>query len=150
VKIYIETSVINFLFAEDSPEKMKITQEFFNIIEEYEVFISDIVLLEIDQAPEQKKALLSDVITMYKMKALESTEEAEKLADNYIKEGVIPEKYYNDALHIAIETKYNMDAIISWNLTHIVKFKTKFNVKVINKRLNEKDVIICTPEEMVY
>ena len=150
MKIYLETSVINFLFAEDAPEKMKITQEFFNIIGEYEVFISDIVLLEIEQAPEQKKASLSDVITKYKMKALESTEEAEKLADNYTKEGVIPEKYYNDALHIAIATKYNMDAIISWNLTHIVKFKTKFNVKVINKRLNEKDVIICTPEEMVY
>lgn len=150
MKIYLETSVINFLFAEDAPEKMKITQEFFNIIEEYEVFISDIVLLEIEQAPEQKKASLSDVITKYKMKALESTEEAERLADNYIKEGIIPEKYYNDALHIAIATKYNMDAIISWNLTHIVKFKTKFNVKVINKRLNEKDVIICTPEEMVY
>ena len=150
MKIYLETSVINFLFAEDAPEKMKITQEFFNIIEEYEVFISDIVLLEIEQAPEQKKASLSDVITKYKMKALESTEEAERLADNYIKEGIIPEKYYNDVLHIAIATKYNMDAIISWNLTHIVKFKTKFNVKVINKRLNEKDVIICTPEEMVY
>ncbi len=67
---------------------------------------------------------------MYKMKALESTEEAEKLADNYIKEGVIPEKYYNDALHIAIATKYNIDAIISWNLTHIVKFKTKFMLKL--------------------
>ena len=46
MKIYLETSVINFLFAEDAPEKMKITEEFFNIIDEYEVFISDIVLLE--------------------------------------------------------------------------------------------------------
>jgi len=43
-----------------------------------------------------------------------------------------------------------MDAVVSWNLTHIVKFKTKFQVKNINKRLKEKDVIICTPEEMVY
>ncbi|KKN44893.1 hypothetical protein LCGC14_0688430 [marine sediment metagenome] len=150
MKIYLETSVINFLFPEDSPEKMKITHESFNIIEEYEVFISDIVLLEIEQAPEGKKASLSDVITKHNMKALESTAEAEKLADNYITEEVIPEKYYNDALHIAIATKYKMDAIISWNLTHIVKFKTKFNVKGINERLNEKDVIICTPEEMVY
>ena len=34
MKIYLETSVINFLFAEDAPEKMKITEEFFNVIDE--------------------------------------------------------------------------------------------------------------------
>ncbi|MHA1491601.1 MAG: type II toxin-antitoxin system VapC family toxin [Promethearchaeota archaeon] len=150
MKIYLETSVINFLFAEDAPEKMKITQEFYNIINEFDIFISDIVLLEIEQAPEQKKELLMNVIRKYKMKALESSEEVEKLADIYINKGIIPKKYYNDALHIAIATKYKMDAIVSWNLTHIVKFKTKFQVKAINEELKEKDVIICTPEEMVY
>jgi hypothetical protein len=65
------------------------------------------------------------------------------LAEVYVNEGIIPKKYSNDALHIAIATIYKMDAIVSWNLTHIVKFKTKFQVKNINKRLKEKDVIIC-------
>ena len=150
MKIYLETSVINFLFAEDAPEKMKITEEFFNVIDEYEVFISDIVLLEIEQATEQKKELLLNVIKKFKIKALESSEQIENLAEIYVNEGIIPKKYINDALHIAIATKYKMDAIISWNLTHIVKFKTKLQVKKINEKLNEKDVIICTPEEMVY
>jgi len=150
MKIYFETSVINFLFAEDAPEKMKITQELFNNLMEFEVYISDIVLLEIELAPEHKRKDLLSVINKHKIKALESTEEAEELARIYISEGIIPKKYYNDALHIAIATKYNMDAIVSWNLTHIVKFKTKYNVKTINKKLKEKDVIICTPEELVY
>jgi len=150
MKIYLETSVINFLFAEDAPEKMKITREFFNVIQQYEVFISDIVLLEIEQAAEQKTELLSNVINKYKMRALESSEQVENLARVYVEEGIIPKKYYNDALHIAIATKYKMDAIVSWNLTHIVNFKTKFQVKNINEKLKEKDVIICTPEEMVY
>ncbi len=149
MKLYLETSVINFVFAEDAPEKMKITKEFFNIIADYEIFISDIVLLEIEQAPEQKKKNLMEIITKYEMKALESNEEAEKLADIYVSEGIVPEKYYNDALHIAIATIYKMDAIVSWNLTHIVKLKTKFKVKEINEKLKEKDVIICTPEEIV-
>jgi len=74
MKIYLETSVINFLFAEDAPKKMKITREFFNLIDDYEVFISDIVLLEIEQAPEQKKKLLLNIVNKYKMSALESTE----------------------------------------------------------------------------
>jgi hypothetical protein len=67
MKIYLETSVINFLFAEDAPKKMKITQEFFNLIDEFEV-------LEIEQAPEQKKKLLLNAINKYKISALESTE----------------------------------------------------------------------------
>ncbi|TFG17392.1 MAG: type II toxin-antitoxin system VapC family toxin [Promethearchaeota archaeon] len=149
MKLYIETSVINFLFAEDSPEKMKITKEFFNNIAKYQIYISDIVLLEIEQAPEHKRKKLMKIITKYKMKALESNEEAEKLADKYVSEGIVPNKYYNDALHIAIATKYKMDAIVSWNLTHIVKLNTKFKVKEINEKLKEKDVIICTPEEIV-
>jgi len=115
MKIYLETSVINFLFAEDAPKKMKITQEFFNLIDEYDVFIS-----------------------------------AENLAEVYVNEGIIPKKYNNETLHIAIATIYKMDAIVSWNLTHIVKFNNKFQVKNINKRLKEKDVIICIPEEKVY
>jgi len=58
MKIYLETSVINFLFAEDAPEKMKVTQEFFNIINEFEVYISDIVLLEIEQARTEKASII--------------------------------------------------------------------------------------------
>jgi len=150
MKIYLETSVINFLFAEDAPEKKRITEEFFSVIEEYEVFISDLVLLEIEQAQEQKKKLLLNIIKKYKMRALESSDKIENLAQIYVNEGIIPKKYINDALHIALATKYKMDAIISWNLTHIVKLKTKFQVKKINEKLKEKDVIICTPEEMVY
>lgn len=91
-----------------------------------------------------------DIIKKYQMKALENSEEIEELASIYVNEGIIPKKYYNDALPIAIGTKYKMDAIISWDLTYIVKFKTKFQVKAINEKLKEKDVIICTPEEMVY
>lgn len=133
MKLYLETSVINFLNAEDAPEKMKITREFFNLLGAYEIYISDIVLFEVEQASKEKREKLIDIIKKYKMKALESSETIEKLADLYIKENLIPKKYYNDALHIAIATKYKMDAIVSWNLTHIVRFKTKIGIKKLTK-----------------
>lgn len=90
---------------------MKISQEFFNNIAEYEIYISDIVILEIEQAPEHKKNSLLEIISKYKMKALESNDYTEKFADIYVSEGIVPKKYYNDALHIAIATKYKMDPI---------------------------------------
>ncbi len=58
-------------------------------------------------------------------------------------------KYYNNALHIAIATKHEMDALVSWNLTHIVKLRTKMKIKEINHKLKLKEIIICTPEEII-
>ena len=50
-KIYLDTSVISFLFAEDAPEKKEITIDFFsNFIATgiYEPFISAVVVQEIN------------------------------------------------------------------------------------------------------
>ena len=60
--------------------------------------------MEIEQASEQKKEMLLNVVKKYKMRALETSEQIEKLAEVYVNEGIIPKKYYNDALHIAIAT----------------------------------------------
>ena len=50
-KIYLDTSVINFLFADDAPEKKEITIDFFdNFVKTriYETYISEFVLAEIE------------------------------------------------------------------------------------------------------
>ncbi|OHD57229.1 MAG: hypothetical protein A2014_03835 [Spirochaetes bacterium GWF1_49_6] len=48
IKVYLDTSVINFIFADDAPDFKKATIDFFeNYFSLYEVYISDIVLLEI-------------------------------------------------------------------------------------------------------
>jgi hypothetical protein len=47
--IYLDTSVLNFLFAEDAPEKRDITLEFFEGVSQgkYEVYISDAVIADV-------------------------------------------------------------------------------------------------------
>lgn len=57
LKLYLDTSVWNFFFADDAPEKRDVTKEFFDLIQRgyYEVYISDVVLDEIRDAPETKK-----------------------------------------------------------------------------------------------
>ena len=54
--LYFDTSIINFAFSDDAPDKKTRT---LKLIEEiragrYEVFISDIVLREILEAPDTK------------------------------------------------------------------------------------------------
>jgi predicted nucleic acid-binding protein len=60
LKLYIDTSVLNFLLTADDIEKTEITMELFDLIDkkEYDVFISDVVIEEIDRAPEPKRTQL--------------------------------------------------------------------------------------------
>ncbi|MEK7846508.1 MAG: hypothetical protein AAB257_06050, partial [Nitrospinota bacterium] len=58
LKLYLDTSVLNFLFADDVPEFKKITEEFFEIVKigkRFEVYISDVVINEITKTNDIKK-----------------------------------------------------------------------------------------------
>ena len=45
LRVYLDTSVINFLYADDAPEKRDITLDFFETrLHVYDVSISDVVL----------------------------------------------------------------------------------------------------------
>ncbi len=80
---------------------------------------------------------------------LSINEEIKELAERYILEKIIPEKYRNDALHIAASVVNDLDVVVSWNLQHIVKLKTKLGVEGINRLLGYKVIEIVTPEEVL-
>jgi predicted nucleic acid-binding protein len=123
--VYLDTSAINFLFADDSPEKQAITADFFeNFIRPgiYETWVSDYVLQEINQTPaEVQRHRLLDVIDEYPIDVLviESEEEVDLLADSYLRAGVIPPKKLLDALHVATCTVHRIDYLVSWNYKHL-------------------------------
>jgi hypothetical protein len=66
--------------------------------------------LQRTKEPPRRKQLLGLIegITI-----LPRTEEAEELADLYVKNKIIPLKYRVDALHIAIATLNEMDILVS-------------------------------------
>jgi len=56
--IYLDTSVINFLFADDAPEKKEITIDFFeNFVKlgVYDTYITEYVIAEINQTPDNEE-----------------------------------------------------------------------------------------------
>ena len=64
LKLYIDTSVWNFYFADDAPEKRDVTKDFIDLVreEQYEVFISEVVVKEINNAPVPKRDQLGRLI----------------------------------------------------------------------------------------
>src|ERR1700733_9041395 len=98
VSVYLDTSVINFLFAEDAPELKNITVDFFNnfvLKGVYPAFISEFVLQEILQTNNlQKREQLVEAIESYglQMMEIDDYKRIDDLADAYISGGAIPEK----------------------------------------------------------
>lgn len=156
-KIYLDTSVINFLFADDAPEKMEITIDFFeNFIKTgiYDTYVSDFVIAEIlDTRDNSKKEKLLQVIEKYRISFIEISEQEKvtSLANEYIQKGIIPEKKIADAFHIAICVLEQLDFLVSWNYKHMANVKKESEVKNISIQNNLDDKLrIITPTELIY
>jgi predicted nucleic acid-binding protein len=151
LKIYLETTVFNFYFAEDAPDKRQDTAQLFNEINEgkYIPYTSDYVLQELLKAEEPKKTEMVNLIEKYKVKFLEPDKNAEILADKYVSEDIIPEKFRVDGIHIAMATINDLDIIVSYNFRHIVKLRTIIGTESINLREGYKRIGIFSPTEVI-
>ncbi len=152
LKLYLETSVWNFYYADDAPEKRDITIKFFDIIRtgKYEIFISQIVIDEINEADYDKKKLLITLIDEINPTYLSVSEEVRHLAKLYITNGIIPVKKVEDSLHTSISTIYEMDALLSWNYRHLVSNKRKLMINETNWNKGYfKYIKLMTPEEAI-
>lgn len=150
-KLYLDTSVPSFLFADDSPERKEITLQFWDILKLglYDIVISDVLLAEISKSEPPLNQELEDKITEITLEIVSVTEDAFSLAQKYIEEGIIPQAYQDDALHIALATYNGADALISWNFKHMVKLKTIRGVNGINRMLGFKELEILTPQSWI-
>jgi predicted nucleic acid-binding protein len=136
LKMYLDSSIIIFSDAREAPEYMEITREFFeHYLDEYDVFISEIVLLELDNITNAKqKETLFNILNNYDLNVYaEFTDEIENLANRYIMEGTIPEKDLQDALHTAFATYYEFDILLSWDYKNLVNIKKQLQINGVNE-----------------
>lgn len=151
IRYYIETSVFSFVFAEDDLKRRDLTKKFLDSLqqESAEIYISAVLIDEINEAPEQLKKKLLELIEKYQPILLSIDNETKELADKYVGEKIIPRKYIEDAYHLAVASVNDIDVIVSWNFQHIVKLKTKIEVNGVNKLLGYHEIEICSPEEVI-
>jgi hypothetical protein len=153
IKIYIDTSVISFYYAEDAPEKMAITRKFFDEkLKEsgYEIFLSYLVLRELGNTKEldhRNKLLL--FAGQLQAEILQPTAETETITEKFLEAGLIPPKVRADAIHLALAIVNRMDYILSWNFQHLVRPATRKAVREFAISEGYKIVEITTPEEVL-
>jgi hypothetical protein len=150
-KIYLETSVFNFVFYDKEPEKQADTIKLFKEINEwkFQPFTSEYVTGEINDAPVEKSERMLNLIDDHNVHVLKKTQEITRLGEIYVSEGIIPVKYKTDALHIAAATINELDIIVSWNFEHIVKRKTIIMTESVNLRYGYKRIEIYHPSAVI-
>ena len=143
--------MFNFYVDEDKGFAHESTTVLFNEIAmgKYEAFTSRFVIDELNGAPESKREKMLNLILEYDIPILETNDETVRIADLYVSEKIIPERYKTDGLHIAIATVNDLDMIISMNFEHIVKRKTKIGTGNINALNGYRAVEIYSPMEVV-
>jgi len=151
MKLYIETSVPNMLFADDAPEKRAVTEAFFEWLRvtNDDLFSSELVKREIDRAPEPKRTRMIQAFAGLPMTMLDITDEAVRLSGVYVREGIVPVRYQNDALHVALTICHALDVVVSWNMKHLVNVRKVQRINAVNLRHGLPAIRIHTPEEIM-
>ena len=145
-KVYLDTSVISALFDERTPERLLMTSILWPKLSDFEVYISELVLEELERASEPIRDKMVSLIKDFNV--LKISKEAKTLAEIYVKQDIFPEKYFDDALHVALASVNQIGILLSWNFTHLVKLKTRRMVSIVNLSENVMPVEIASPPEL--
>jgi predicted nucleic acid-binding protein len=146
IRVYADTSVYGGVFDEEFAEA---SQAFFDLVRNgyFTLCVSEVVHQELSVAPEKVNKLFQGVLSTAQLLDIES--DALELQQAYIVEGILSEKWYDDALHVALATVAECDIIVSWNFKHIVNFRKIPLFNAVNVLKGYHQIAIHSPLEVI-
>ena len=150
-KIYLDTSYLSHLKAEDTPEKMADALILWaNIVEgKFDVYISNVTLEELGECPEPKQSIILNFLKQSDFELLEETLESIELTERYLALGVLKQKCRDDLRHISLAVIAECDYIVSWNFKHFVNVNVIDKVQAVNKLFRYREINIIPPSMLL-
>jgi len=147
-KIYLDSTVPNYVFNNNYIEKQKSAQALFNAFKQKQAigFISPATIYEIEASNEPKRTKMLKLLNACNL--LKTSEESENLAKHYIQQNVFTKVNREDARHVAYAVFYRINIIASYNFSHIVRLSTIKKLQVVNLVLGYLTPEIRSPEEI--
>ncbi len=148
LRIYPDTSVFGGLF-DDEFRVPSVT--FWDAVAggAFDVVVSALTEAELRRAPERVRAMVARVPRDWLVTVRESAE-ADELGRAYVLRGVVPERMWNDALHVALATIAGAQVVVSWNFRHMVNVTRIRSYQAVNLEMGYPTIDIRTPKEVVY
>ena len=151
-KLYIETTVVSYLTARQSSDPMiaghqEATRVFWSRRDEFDLFISDLVLQEAGRGDQDAAQARLDALASLPM--LDINDEVKALAKALIAAKAVPGESLEDALHIAVATINGLDCIVTVNFTHINNAFMRMGIRHALEAAGYAAPEICSPDELI-
>jgi hypothetical protein len=150
--LYLETSIFGFCFDQEPRNALRreaVVALFEQIhLGTLDVATSPVTFEELDRTPEPLKSRLLPLLDGIRRLTADK-DEVEHLALAYLNERVIPERYAEDAEHVAYATVCKADVLVSLNLRHLANEWAERRVCAVNLREGYQALSIRTPEEVL-
>ena len=146
-RIYVDTSVLGGVFDD---EFRKPSQQFFGQVKQgrFTLIVSPVVVREISQAPIEVQEFFEETLVYAEL--VDVTQEALRLRAAYLREKILPSKYSDDALHVAIASVSMCSMIVSWNFKHIVHYEKIPLYNAVNILNGYGEIAIYSPWEVIH
>lgn len=147
-RIYIDTSIPSSYYTlrtdEDALTKQRTTRHWWGeYANQFSLTSSPAVIAELtrgrSEATQMRRALIESI------ELLPITDQIRQIAQIYIGRLVMPQDPHGDALHLAIASFHNVDAILTWNLAHIANPNKIHLIQQVNRELGLSTPDLTTP-----
>ncbi len=147
-RIYIETTIPSFYHTlrtdDESRVRQKWTRQWWNEYADEFILTSSVAVIEelsegTSEKTQQRLDLLKDV------ELLPIRDEVELIARIYIERLIMPTDPSGDALHLAVASFYNVDALLTWNCKHLANANKINLIRQINQELSLPTPELTTP-----
>lgn len=132
MRIYLDTSIPSTYFDDRTPDRQAVTRDFWDkaLLHGHELQISEIVILEIAQNPneEKRKKVLELVRDLPELK---QGPEVIVLAKEIVDANLVPAGKIEDAIHLALSALHRVDVLVSWNFRHMVNLKMRQQLPLV-------------------
>ena len=147
-RIYIETTIPSFYYTlrtdNDSLRKKRLTRQWWaEYANQFTLVSSVAVVVELSQGRSIVAQARLDLLKGLEL--FEGNSEIDQITQIYIDRLVMPRDPLGDALHLAIASFHEVDALLTWNLAHIANPNKLDFIIQINRELGLPTPELITP-----
>ncbi|PSL26806.1 hypothetical protein CLV60_109300 [Dyadobacter jiangsuensis] len=147
-RYYLDTSVFGGVF--DSEFTYETSVLFEQIETGYiKCVYSALAETELKRAPERVRVFFQN-LRSDNLEKVDVNQAVLQLARRYIDENVVGITSFDDCIHIALATFYQVDMLISWNFKHIVNPVRIPGYNSVNLQLGYKVIEIRSPRDILH
>jgi len=146
LRVYLDTSVVGGCFDPEFAVWSNALVADFEA-QRFLPAVSELVAAEVEVAPANVRKKFDELLDLG-AELLRIDQEALDLAGEYSQHEILPPKFRNDLLHIAIATVGDVDVLVSWNFKHIVRLEKIRLYSAVNLEAGYKPLQIYSPREV--